>query len=215
MLKEIRKFYLRRTMYLCFYILQHHSICTYVSKSILNNKISDQHPTLFGQQILDSSSWTKKNTCCISTIDSNARSIGLAGGGGLQLCLCSPQKVHHNIALLSRVIILYMIHILCGSVEANQQQSSCQRTSCYKYKVYPHLHLNYNCKVNIIQNGSTKEVSHACGEDAKSICSGCRIVHFCSKECQVLAWPSHKAHCKASKKEAKQHLADMWDAAHD
>lgn len=56
---------------------------------------------------------------------------------------------------------------------------------------------------------------HACGEDAKSICSGCRIVHFCSKECQVLAWPSHKAQCKASKKEAKQHLADMWDAAHE
>lgn len=56
---------------------------------------------------------------------------------------------------------------------------------------------------------------HACGEDAKSICSGCRIVHFCSKECQVLAWPSHKAQCKASKKEAKQHLADMWNAAHE
>ena len=45
---------------------------------------------------------------------------------------------------------------------------------------------------------------HACGEDAKSICSGCRIVYFCSKECQVSAWPSHKRKCKAAKKEAKR-----------
>ena len=55
---------------------------------------------------------------------------------------------------------------------------------------------------------------HACGEDAKSICSGCRIVFFCSKECQISAWPSHKGKCKAAKREAKEHLEVMWDAAH-
>ena len=56
---------------------------------------------------------------------------------------------------------------------------------------------------------------HACGEDAKSVCSGCRIVCFCSKECQVSAWPSHKAKCKAAKNEAKQHLEYMFDALYD
>lgn len=54
---------------------------------------------------------------------------------------------------------------------------------------------------------------HACGEDAKSLCSGCRIVCFCSKECQLSAWPSHKAKCKAAKNEAKQYLEDMFHAA--
>lgn len=27
------------------------------------------------------------------------------------------------------------------------------------------------------------------------ICSGCNVCHYCSKECQVKAWPTHKAFC--------------------
>ncbi len=40
------------------------------------------------------------------------------------------------------------------------------------------------------------------------------LYFFCSKECQVSAWPSHKGKCKAAKREAKEHLEVMWDAAH-
>ena len=60
-----------------------------------------------------------------------------------------------------------------------------------------------------------RQQCHSCGEDAKSLCSGCRIVCFCSKECQVSAWPSHKAKCKAAKNEAKQYLGDMFHAAQE
>jgi len=34
-----------------------------------------------------------------------------------------------------------------------------------------------------------------CGTEAPSVCGGCRAVRFCSRSCQVAAWPSHKSLC--------------------
>ncbi|KAG2024023.1 hypothetical protein CC2G_001622 [Coprinopsis cinerea AmutBmut pab1-1] len=33
-------------------------------------------------------------------------------------------------------------------------------------------------------------------EKGLMICSRCKLAHYCSKECQRLAWPSHKLLCK-------------------
>ena len=36
-----------------------------------------------------------------------------------------------------------------------------------------------------------------CGKTgAKSLCTGCRGVSFCGKECQTAAWPGHKRACR-------------------
>jgi hypothetical protein len=44
---------------------------------------------------------------------------------------------------------------------------------------------------------------HAKGEDcwfvpkeALKLCSRCKIVSYCSRECQLKDWPDHKKHCK-------------------
>lgn len=36
----------------------------------------------------------------------------------------------------------------------------------------------------------------SCGKDAKKLCSKCKQVEYCSKECQALAWSTHKSTCK-------------------
>lgn len=40
----------------------------------------------------------------------------------------------------------------------------------------------------------------ACGKAGESLlrCSRCRSAHFCSRECQRMAWPSHKRVCTAA-----------------
>ncbi|KAK0445948.1 hypothetical protein EV421DRAFT_1734578 [Armillaria borealis] len=38
--------------------------------------------------------------------------------------------------------------------------------------------------------------SSFCPKDATNTCSGCRLVRYCSKECQVMHWTSHKHDCK-------------------
>eukprot|EP00571_Detonula_confervacea_P005627 CAMPEP_0172322346 /NCGR_PEP_ID=MMETSP1058-20130122/45653_1 /TAXON_ID=83371 /ORGANISM="Detonula confervacea, Strain CCMP 353" /LENGTH=213 /DNA_ID=CAMNT_0013038069 /DNA_START=42 /DNA_END=683 /DNA_ORIENTATION=+ len=62
-----------------------------------------------------------------------------------------------------------------------------------------------------------KECNH-CGTtdtDGISICAGCRLVSYCSRDCQLASWPNHKFLCKAAKKEAKRHLDDVVSAARD
>ncbi|EKD20585.1 hypothetical protein MBM_01267 [Drepanopeziza brunnea f. sp. 'multigermtubi' MB_m1] len=45
---------------------------------------------------------------------------------------------------------------------------------------------------------------HLCGKmEGVKLCSGCMIFGFCSKECQVKAWPTHKHACKQSQKIAE------------
>lgn len=43
----------------------------------------------------------------------------------------------------------------------------------------------------------------ACGKDAMMLCTRCKSVHFCDKDCQAKAWPSHKADCSRIFKERK------------
>lgn len=44
----------------------------------------------------------------------------------------------------------------------------------------------------------------ACGLPSSGLkrCTGCRAARYCSKGCQVAAWPSHKAACKAAQQAA-------------
>lgn len=42
------------------------------------------------------------------------------------------------------------------------------------------------------------------------LCTGCRVVQYCSRECQVNHWPTHKAHCVAVAKGEKHVSRDMF-----
>ena len=57
----------------------------------------------------------------------------------------------------------------------------------------------------------------ACGKaGAKSLCTGCRSVSFCGRDCQRAAWPGHKRECRRivrEKAEAKARLEDPIRAA--
>ncbi|KAG9031886.1 hypothetical protein FRB95_002159 [Tulasnella sp. JGI-2019a] len=48
-----------------------------------------------------------------------------------------------------------------------------------------------------------------CGKEASStclirLCTGCRSIRYCSRECQAVSWPSHKQDCKTLQKEAAE-----------
>ena len=36
-----------------------------------------------------------------------------------------------------------------------------------------------------------------CGKTAKSLCSNCKTVAYCGRDCQVSCWKTHKSNCKA------------------
>ena len=53
-----------------------------------------------------------------------------------------------------------------------------------------------------------------CGKTgAKSLCTGCRGVSFCGKECQTAAWPGHKRACRKAMR-AKVRFLDGIAAAY-
>lgn len=58
---------------------------------------------------------------------------------------------------------------------------------------------------------------HQCGkadtQTELSICSGCRLIRFCSKECQTKSWPDHRTKCKAAKAEAEANIHLIWESA--
>lgn len=43
-----------------------------------------------------------------------------------------------------------------------------------------------------------------CDKPSSKICSGCKIIKYCSKECQLQNWPQHKSFCKQSNLESNQ-----------
>jgi hypothetical protein len=46
----------------------------------------------------------------------------------------------------------------------------------------------------------TTYLCYACDKPAKQLCSGCTLVHFCSRDCQKACWKTHKKECKNSGK---------------
>jgi len=55
-----------------------------------------------------------------------------------------------------------------------------------------------------------------CGTDGGNTCSGCHLVHYCSKEHQKAHWKEHKPNCKAyrivsSESNFGQHLVASRD----
>lgn len=44
-------------------------------------------------------------------------------------------------------------------------------------------------------------ISCHCGEAATSNCAGCNQAQYCSRPCQVAAWPRHKTRCHAIRQE--------------
>ena len=42
-----------------------------------------------------------------------------------------------------------------------------------------------------------------CGKETKQKCGKCKIVFYCSKECQTSEWPSHKKFCQIAKLDEK------------
>ena len=63
-----------------------------------------------------------------------------------------------------------------------------------------HLVESANCYGNGLYNAPLKELACAshdlCIKKADFQCSRCKLVKYCSKECQVKHWPKHKHDCQ-------------------
>lgn len=49
--------------------------------------------------------------------------------------------------------------------------------------------------------------------DDLSLCTGCRLVSYCSTKCQHGDWSNHRDFCKQAKDEAQKHLGEIWTAS--
>ena len=49
---------------------------------------------------------------------------------------------------------------------------------------------------------------------SKKLCSGCMLAHYCSKECQIYDWHTHKPRCKLAQASsvARQALAEIIES---
>lgn len=52
-------------------------------------------------------------------------------------------------------------------------------------------------------------------EDQLKLCSGCRAVKYCSKECQISDWKAHKAICRKDSQPPTDPLTRQQDTLHD
>ena len=51
-------------------------------------------------------------------------------------------------------------------------------------------------------------------QDQLKLCSRCRTVKYCSKECQISGWKAHKAKCRKDRRPPADLLACQQDTAH-
>jgi hypothetical protein len=56
----------------------------------------------------------------------------------------------------------------------------------------------YIDRIRII-NKYMKSICHICEKRTTFLCSICKIVRYCSKECQRIDWKKHKEKCKSAK----------------
>ena len=52
-------------------------------------------------------------------------------------------------------------------------------------------------------------------QDQLKLCSRCRAVKYCSKECQISGWKAHKAKCRKDRRPPVDLLAHQQDTAHE
>ena len=55
----------------------------------------------------------------------------------------------------------------------------------------------------MLQASETRHKCGYCGADAQFLCSGCRLVSYCTVECQGKQWKEHKPKCNKQQPVAK------------
>ncbi|KAI0315470.1 hypothetical protein OF83DRAFT_352828 [Amylostereum chailletii] len=75
---------------------------------------------------------------------------------------------------------------------------SCSRPSrhCNQYKVSAHFFLTMPLNLQDDPRDCCNYCSKAAGKASLRKCSACKMVRYCSQECQRAAWKNHKASCK-------------------
>jgi hypothetical protein len=86
-----------------------------------------------------------------------------------------------------------------GDVAAHLRRAASEYES-FKEGLRNCSHGHGDCKANI--KASNKCASPSCGIESVSmkLCSKCKDVYYCGRDCQVAHWPDHKARCKAISK---------------
>ena len=51
-----------------------------------------------------------------------------------------------------------------------------------------------------MKRGGDRPCGHCAQLEAKSCCSKCRQVRYCSRECQLAHWPKHRVTCNQARK---------------
>jgi hypothetical protein len=75
-------------------------------------------------------------------------------------------------------------------------------------KKYSNLMINQMaCRIPSLDISAADECDHVnCknkGNTHMSLCGRCRIAHYCSKPCQLAAWPAHKTLCIETSEESR------------
>jgi len=79
---------------------------------------------------------------------------------------------------------------LLSSISRDALKFYRKRISCKCLKT---MHLE--ARKTIPKMGICGHCKHEMERVSLSVCSRCMIYHYCSRECQVAAWPNHKSQC--------------------